>query len=382
MTMRIVALAVILGVVLTAPGCGLPERSRDTASGKRGLFQGRARKRGEAKLAEAGPASKTESRNPGGPEDSLRRDLQQLRAEEKTQTRRVNDLRSGLAEGETIISKEETRLADIRRNIRQYETALGDYSMDHSRRDDYVPASSSRTYEYDDHDDLAQGDRGWFRFGSRRRAEEPTATRQVEYAPPPRTSVRNIPPPREYADERETIVWQPGGSPFNGASERQSLSAMAAPSFPPPRPPGRQRPAPAYQAPRAAPQPQQPAQYIPTLEEMAPRKREYSRAPAPAPEMTATEPRNQQRDAARDAPDVPLFEPGPSPFTASHPAQALRPPSQSRTDVYPPASQPLRPPSSGQAASVPSGWPSVAPQPPGLGASDVFVPDMYLGGGR
>lgn len=79
------------------------------------------------------------------PENSMRRDLQQLQERERQQIKAVEEMRTALSQGEGMIAGEEKKLSEIRSQIARYEDALrtygkGAYEEEASRRA-AVPAS-------------------------------------------------------------------------------------------------------------------------------------------------------------------------------------------------------------------------------------------------
>ncbi|MDR1613886.1 MAG: hypothetical protein LBT97_14080, partial [Planctomycetota bacterium] len=237
MTMRVLALMVAAGMLLSVLGCGLAETG--AAPRRRGIFQGRRAKRGDSDATAAGYADKRWPAAAGDGDDNIRRDLAKLRAAEDAQDRRIRELRSGISEGESAVAREEEKLDAIRGRIERYEVALGERSETPSRayrqrgRDTVggVPAYPERgeTAERWNATPYARGGMG----------DEAALSPPRAYDSPPRAQVRNIPDSRRQLNGGEVLVWQPPASPFAyrsgaDASGSRRFPFMAAPSFPSP----------------------------------------------------------------------------------------------------------------------------------------------------
>lgn len=126
---RLHATLVALAMCLALTGC----MGGDSSEGKRG----RTAQRGRLSVGRAKKTEMAKGNRPKGagniddfsPEGSMERDLAQLRKREQAQEKMLTDMRGSLNQGSEHVRREEEKLAEIRRRINNYDTAINRYEM-------------------------------------------------------------------------------------------------------------------------------------------------------------------------------------------------------------------------------------------------------------
>ena len=360
MLLKKTLLVVVLGVAMFAmPGC-MGGGGSDSAS--KGRFSFRSKNKNSAK-----PKKKSSKDGELGnltPEASLKRDLALLEEQEKTQAKRVTDMRGDLAMGKTMVDKEEQKLAELRTQVSRYRDTMGGYGGE--------PAQNRQPRQ----------DAGGYEMASRQGAggggPQSPYGRRAQMAPGEEMVYNGAGQPDIYA-MAPSRGYENDNSQRNGYGNNQDGGYQQPPSpyYSAPAPVRQQAPGDVIDERYAEMGEYQPTSPYMGAAPMARRQQQqrpqqpqaYARQ-SPPPQMQVPVPPQQRQQPPRMQ----------QPQTRQQAPQQVQQQQQARkpqANIASPQPQGLRP-----TAQAKRSGENVAKQPVSYGDDEVFSPDMYLSGGR
>lgn len=207
---RLCVLLLILALSFAVCGCFGGGGGDSQASSKRRF--------GLRKKSDVAKSKKRGSKARGGgdadeysPEGSMERDLKQLQGMEQAQLKKIKSMQNDLSQGSDMVRREEEKLRDIRGKIQRYDTAMQRYEMASRARpprEDYgqpavVPASQFQ-------DRPVNTTRAGYNPNDGRYNNSAAYEQRPPSNPPPRRSSRSAQRGGPIVNEGETLLYAPG----------------------------------------------------------------------------------------------------------------------------------------------------------------------------